>query len=90
MISKRYEILKHVSAFISQRSRKIIKVKIPGQGSSECIRGIVHFLIVTGKISRGFYGIRRNSDEILESLNLPIDRRNERLSVSMILHATLH
>ncbi|KAF3515651.1 hypothetical protein DY000_02061216 [Brassica cretica] len=54
------------------------------QGSSECIRGTVHFLIVTGELGRGLYGIKRKRDGIPESLDPPVDRGNERLSMGML------
>ncbi|KAG5397470.1 hypothetical protein IGI04_019284 [Brassica rapa subsp. trilocularis] len=63
-------------------TRPRFKVKFPGQRSSKRIRGTFHLLAITGNLGHGLYGIRRNRDGIPQSLDPPVDRRNERLSLS--------
>ncbi|KAG5388776.1 hypothetical protein IGI04_030317 [Brassica rapa subsp. trilocularis] len=65
-------------------------VKVPGQRSTERIRGTIHFLATIGKPGRNLLGIKGNRDGIPEPLNPLVDRRYKRLSVGMIIHPTLH
>ncbi|KAG5375959.1 hypothetical protein IGI04_040555 [Brassica rapa subsp. trilocularis] len=59
------------------------KVKVPGQRSAECIRRTIHFLVTIGKPGRDLFSIKRNRDGVPASLDPPVDRGNERLSVSI-------
>ncbi|KAG5384098.1 hypothetical protein IGI04_035568 [Brassica rapa subsp. trilocularis] len=65
-------------------------VKVPGQRSTERLRGTIHFLATIGKTGRNLLGIRGNRDGIPEPLNPLINRRDKRLGMGMITHPTLH
>ncbi|KAG5415293.1 hypothetical protein IGI04_002860, partial [Brassica rapa subsp. trilocularis] len=64
--------------------------KVPGQRSTERIRGTIHFLATIGKTGRNLLGVRGNRDGIPEPLNPLINRRDKRLSMGMVTHPTLH
>ena len=51
---------------------------------------MIHFHVITSNLGRDLHYIGGNRDGIPESLNPPIDRGNERLSMGVILRATRH
>ncbi|KAF3566392.1 hypothetical protein DY000_02016404 [Brassica cretica] len=87
---KRAKLAQPLAENTSKKDDSTSPAEANTSGSSECIRGVVHLLIVTSNLSCDLLRIGRNRDGIPESLDPPVDRGNKRLSMGMVLHAIFH